>query len=87
MGLKGFWLLFNSVVAVVEGVCVFLSGDCRCIRVFELLVHLGVRACLAVLPRGLYCYNLLLLEGPSCFYITAFYKVSVEFLFGLLQDF
>jgi len=50
-------------------------------------VHLGIRACLAVLPRGLYYYNLLLLEGPSCLSATAFYKVFIEFLFRLLQDF
>ena len=56
-------------------------------RVFKLLVYLGIRACLAVLPRGLYYYNLLLLEGPSYLCATAFYKVSVEFPFRLLQDF
>jgi hypothetical protein len=74
-------------MAVVEGVCVFLSGDRRYTRVFKLLVHLGIRAYLAVLPRGLYYRNLLLLEGPSCLYATAFYKVSVEFLFRLSRDF
>ena len=74
-------------MAVVEGVCVFLSGNHRCIRVFKLLVHLGIRACLAVLPRGLYYYNLSLLEGPSYLYATAFYKVSVEFPFRLSRDF
>ena len=84
MGLEGFWLLSSSVTAVVEGVCVFLSGDYRCARVFKLLVHLGIRARSAVLPRGLYYRNLLLLEGPSYLYATAFYRVSVEFLFRLL---
>ena len=69
-------------MAVVEGVCVFLSGNRGCTRVFKLLVHLGIRAYLAVLLRGLYYYNLLLLEGPSYLYATAFYKVSVEFLLG-----
>ena len=69
-------------MAVVEGVCVFLSGDHRYARVFELLVHLGVRARSAVLPRGLYYRNLSLLEGPSCLYATAFHKVSVEFPLG-----
>ena len=67
-------------MAVVEGVCVFLSGDYR-------YVYLGIRARLAVLPRGLYCYNLSLLEGPSCLYATAFYKVSVEFLLGYREIF
>ena len=87
MGLEGFRLLSSSVTAVVEGVCVFLSGDRGCARVFKLLVHLGIRAYSAILPRGLYYRNLLLLEGPSCLYAMAFYKVSVEFLFRLLQDF
>ena len=72
---------------MVEGVYIFLSGDYRCIRVFKLLVHLGIRARSAILPRGLYYYNLLLLEGPSYLCATAFYKVSVEFPFRLLQDF
>jgi hypothetical protein len=89
VGLEGFQLLSSSVVTVIEGVYVFLSvaGNRRYIRVFELLVYLGVRARSAVLPRGLYCRNLSLLEGPSCLYATAFYKVSVEFLFRLLRDF
>ena len=50
-------------------------------------MHLGVGARLAVLPRGLYCHNLSLLEGPSYLSATAFYKVFVEFLFRLLRDF
>jgi hypothetical protein len=80
-------LLSSSVVSVIEGVYVFLSGDCRCVRVFELLVHLGVRARSAVLPRGLYYYNLSLLEGPSCLSATAFHKVFVEFLFRVIARF
>jgi len=74
-------------MSVIEGVCVFLSSDYRCARVFKLLVHLGIRACLAVLPKGLYCCNLLLLKGPSYLNATAFYKVSVEFPFRLSRDF
>ena len=74
-------------MSVVEGVCVFLSGNRRCTRVFELLVHLGIGAYSAVLPRGLYYYNLSLLKGPSCLNTTAFYKVSVEFPFGSSRDF
>ena len=74
-------------MAIVKGVCIFLSSDCRYIRVFKLLVYLGVRACLAILPKSLYCYNLSLLEGPSYLYITAFHKVSIEFPFRSLQDF
>ena len=77
-------MLFRS-----EGVCVFLSvaSNRRYTRVFKLLVHLGIRARSAILPRGLYCRNLLLLEGPSYLYATAFYKVSVEFPFRLSRDF
>ena len=76
-------------MTVIEGVCVFLRvvGNRRYIRVFKLLAHLGVRACSAVLPRGLYCHNLLLLEGPSCLSATAFYKVFIEFLFRSSRDF
>ena len=89
VGLEGFRLLSGSVITVVEGVYVFLHvvSNCKYIRVFELLAHLGVRACLAVLPRGLYYCNLLLLEGLSCLSATAFYKVFVEFLFRLSRDF
>ena len=87
MGLVGFWLLFSSVVTVIEGVYIFLNGNYRCIRVFKLLIYLNIGACLAILLKSLYCCNLLLLEGPSCLYITAFYRVSVEFPFRLSQDF
>jgi len=87
VGPEGFRLLSGSVATVIKGVCVFLSGDYRYIRVFELLEHLGIRACSAVLPRGLYCCNLSLLEGPFYLYATAFYKVSVEFPFRLSRDF
>jgi len=87
VGPEGFRLLSSGVISVIEGVCVFLSGNRRCVRVFELLVYLGIRACSAVLPRGLYCRNLLLSKGPSCLNATAFHKVSVEFPFGLSQDF
>jgi len=82
VGLKGFRLFSSNVISIIEGVCVFFSGDCRYARVFKLLAHLGVRAYSAVLPRGLYYYNLSLLEGPSCLSATAFYKVFVEFLLG-----
>jgi len=89
VGPKGFQLLFSSVITIIEGVCVFLSvtNNRRCARVFKLLVHLGIRACSAILPRGLYCRNLLLLEGPSCLSATAVYKVFIEFPFRLLRDF
>jgi len=74
-------------MSVIEGVCVFLSCNYRYIRVFKLLVHLGIRARSAILPRGLYCCNLSLLKGPSCLNTTAFHKVFIEFPFRLLQDF
>ena len=71
-------------MSIIEGVYVFLSGDYRYARVFKLLVHLGIRAYLAVLPRGLYYRNLLLLKGPFYLNATAFYKVFIEFPFRLL---
>ena len=82
-------MLSSSVATIIEGVCVFLRvvGNRRYARVFELLAHLGIRAYSAVLPRGLYCRNLLLLEGPSYLSVTAFYEVFVEFLFRLSRDF
>jgi len=73
-------LLSSSVTSIIEGVCIFLSGDYKYIKIFKLLAHLGVRAYLAVLPRGLYYYNLSLLKGLSYFSATAFYKVFIEFL-------
>ena len=81
-----FWLFSSGIVTVIEGVDVFLdiAGSCRHIRVFELAVYLGTRARLVVLFRYLYICNLLLLEGPSCLVVTAFYKVSIGFLFRLL---
>ena len=80
-------MLSSSVIAVVEGVCVFLSGNYRYVRVFKLLVYLGIRAYSAVLPRGLYYRNLSLLEGPSYLYVIAFYKVSIEFPLGYYKIF
>jgi hypothetical protein len=85
--LEGFQLLSSSITSIIEGIYVFLSGNCRYIRVFKLLVHLGIRAYSAVLPRGLFYSNLLLLGGPSCLSATAFYKVFVEFLIRLSRDF
>jgi len=49
-------------------------------------MYLGTRARTAVLPKGLRIYNLSLLKGPFCLRATAFYRVSIEFLFKLLQD-
>jgi len=50
-------------------------------------VHLGIGACSAVLPRGLYYRNLLLLEGPSYLSAMAVHKVFIEFPFKLSRDF
>jgi hypothetical protein len=80
-------LLSSSIISIIEGVYIFLSGNYRYIRVFKLLVHLGIRAYLAVLPRGLFYYNLSLLGRPFCLSATAFYKVFIEFLFRLSRDF
>ena len=75
-------------MTLIEGVDIFLNiaGGCKCTRVFKLVVHLGTRACSVVLFRYLYIYNLLLLEGPSCLIIIAFYEVSVGFLFRLSRN-
>jgi len=75
-------LFSGNIVSVIESICVFLSSNHKCVRVFKLLAHLGIGAYLAVLLRGLYYYNLLLLEGPSYLSATAFYKVFIEFLLG-----
>jgi hypothetical protein len=87
--LEGFRLLSSSIITVIEGIYIFLSvaSNHRCARVFKFLVYLGVRAHSAVLPRGLYYYNLLLLEGPSYLSATAFYKIFVEFPLRLSRDF
>ena len=74
-------------MTVIKGVYVFLSSNCRYIRVFKLLVYLGIRAYLTILPKGLYYCNLLLLEGLSYLSAMAFYKVFMEFLFRSLRDF
>ena len=79
-------MLSNSITTIIEGVCVFLSSNHRYTRVFKLLAHLGIRAYLTILLKGLYYYNLLLLKGPFCLNAMAFYKVFVGFLFGLLQN-
>jgi len=73
-------LFSGSVTSIIKGVYVFFSGNHRYIKVFKLLAHLGIRAYLAVLFRGLYYYNLSLLERPFYLSATAFYKVFIEFL-------
>jgi len=89
VGLEGFQLLSSSIATIIESIYVFLSvaSNYRYARVFKLLVHLGIRAYLAILPRGLYYHNLLPSEGPSCLSAIAFYKVFMEFLLGSSRDF
>ena len=77
-------------MTVIEGINISLNiiSDCsRCVRVFELLVHLGAGACIVVLLRALRACNLLLLRLPSCLIAVAVYRVSVEFPFWLSRDF
>ena len=50
-------------------------------RVFELLVYLGARACIVVLLGALRAHNFLLLRLPSCLVAAAVYRVSVKFPF------
>jgi len=56
MGPEGFRLLSSHIITIIEGIYVFLSvaSNRRYARVFKLLVHLGIRAYSAVLPKGLY---------------------------------
>ena len=86
----GFWLLFNSVVTIIEGVNISLniiSDYNRCMRVFELLVYLGTGAYTVILLRALRAHNLLLLRLPSCLVAAAVYRVFIEFLFRLSRCF
>ncbi len=78
-----FWLFSSGVITIIEGINVFLNvaGGRRYMRVFKLAVYLGTGARSVVLFRHLYIRNLLLLEGPSCLIMTAFYRVSIGFLF------
>ena len=80
-----FQLFSSGIVTVINGINVFLNiaSSYRCIRVFKLVVYLGTRAYLVILFRHLYVHNLSLLKGPSCLIATAFYKVSIGFLFRL----
>ena len=50
-------------------------------------MHLGARARAAVLLGLLRGRNFLLLEGPSYFNATAFYRVAVGFSFTLSRGF
>ena len=75
-------------MTVIKGINVFLnivSGH-RCIRVFEFPLYLDTKAHSVILFKRLYNWDLLLLKGPSCLSVTAFYEVSIGFLFGSSQN-
>ena len=83
-------MLFSGIITVIEGVNVSLniiSDYSRCIRVFELLIYLGTRACIVVLFRALRAHNLLLLKLPSCLIAAAIHRVSIKFPFWLSRNF
>ena len=81
-------LLFSGIATVKEGISVFLNviGDRRYIRV-ELLLYLASRARAAVLLRVLRGRNFSLLEGPSYFSATAFYRLAVGFFIRVVARF
>ena len=71
-------------MTVVKGINISLniiSDYSKCMRVFELLVYLGTKACIIILLKALCSYNLLLLRLPSCLIVAAIYRVFIEFLF------
>jgi len=82
------WLFFSSIAVIIKDVYIFLNvvSDHKYTKILKLLAHLSVGVYIAVLPKGLYIYNLSLLEMPSCLITTAFYKVFIKFLFGLLWN-
>ena len=79
-------MLFSGIITIIKGINIFLHiiGDCGCVKVFKLLVYLGVRAYIVILFGALCACNLSLSRLPFCLVATAFYRVSVEFLFKLL---
>jgi uncharacterized membrane protein HdeD (DUF308 family) len=85
----GFQLLFSGIATIVEGLRVFLNivSDCRCARVFKLLVYLGAGVYIVVLFRALRAYNLLLLRVPSCLIAAAVHRVFIEFPFKSSRNF
>jgi hypothetical protein len=85
----GFWLLFSSVVTIIEGLRVFLNiiSNYRCAKVFKLLVYLGTGAYIVILLKVLCACNLLLLKMPSCLVAAAVHRVSIEFPFRSSRNF
>ena len=82
-------MLFNNVITIIEGIYIIfnITNNYKYVKVFKLLIYLSVKVYIAVLPKGLYIYNLLLLKGPFRFKVIVFYKVFIEFLFRLLRNF
>ena len=79
---------FRGVTTVIEGICIFnIISSYKCVRVFKLLLYLGIKAYTAILLESLYNCYLLLLKGPSCLKATAIYRVFIKFLFRLSRDF
>jgi len=80
--------VFSSVAVIIKDIYIFFSvvNNCKCIRVFKLFIYLNIKAYIAILPKGLYIYNLLLLKVLFYFITTAFYKIFIKFLFRLLQN-
>ena len=76
-------------MTVIEGINVFLNviNNCRCIKVFKLLVYLGAGAYIIVLLRALRACNLLLLKLPFCLIAAAVHRVFIEFPFWSSQNF
>jgi len=81
-----FQLFSSGIAAVIKGIFIFfdVANNYKYTKIFKLLAYLSAKAYIAVLPRGLRAYNLLLLKRLFYFKATAFYKISIEFLFKLL---
>ena len=75
-----------NIASIAEEVGGRVQGVTEVSRNIELLVYLGARARAAVF-RGLRGCNFSLLEGPSCFGATAFYRESVELPFRSSRGF
>jgi hypothetical protein len=76
-------------MTVIKGLYIFFNiiSDCKYIKVFKLLMHLGIRAYIIILFKALHARNLLLLKVLSCFIGAAIYKISIKFLFKSSRNF
>jgi len=83
---KKFQQFSSGIIAVIKGIFIFFNivNNYKYTNSFKLLVYLSARTYTAVLFKGLHACNLLLLKGFFYLKATAFYKISIEFLFGLL---